>query len=137
MTPIRPARALRRSSTSMAAPIDEPPPQATSARAASCLRQRRVIDVLHEHGVGFARREHAHSLGGDRPAGQPLHRRAEAVGAAEHQMVETCFLEQILDRQSRAARHLGVGKARIFGIEDGLQARRQRKVCGVESCACT
>ena len=127
MTPTAPSRAPRCSSTAIAAPIDEPPPQATSARRRELSRQRHVIDVLHEHGVGLAGREHADRLGGHRPAGQPLHRGAEAVGAAKDEMVERRLVEQVLDR-GPAARHLGVGEARVFGVEDGLQTRRQREV---------
>ena len=90
-------------------------------------RQRHVIDVLHEQGVGLAGREDADRLGGHRPAGQPLHRGAEAIGAAIDQMVEPGLVEQALDRGA-PPRHLGVGKARIFGLVDRPQTRRQIEI---------
>jgi hypothetical protein len=34
-------------------------------------------------------------------------------------MIEACFAEQILDRAA-PPRHFGVGKARIFGLDNGL-----------------
>jgi hypothetical protein len=98
------------------------------------LRQRRVIDVLDEHGVGFARREHAHRFGGYRPAGEPLYRGAEAVGAAEHRMVEARLLEQILHRLA-SPRHFGIGKARILRLVDRAQALRQREAVGTAAFA--
>ena len=89
-------------------------------------RQRHVIDVLHEQCVELARREDADRLGGDRPAGEPLHRRAEPVGTAEDQVIEAGFAEQIRDRGA-AASHLGIAEARIFGLMDRPQMRRQGK----------
>ncbi len=80
-------------------------------------RLRRMIDVLHEQRVALARRQHADRLGGHRPLRQPLHRRAEAVGAAEQQMVALRLRQQLLDRGA-PARHLGVGKARNIGRDD-------------------
>src|SRR5665213_3734006 len=47
----------------------------------------RVIDPLHEQRVTLTGRKHADRLGGYRPLRQPLHRRAEAIGAAEDQMI--------------------------------------------------
>jgi hypothetical protein len=85
-------------------------------------RHRRMVDVLHEHRVRLAGGEHTDGLRGHRPAGQPLHRGAETVGATEYEIVEAGFAEQILDG-APPPRHFRVGKARVFGLHNGLQAR--------------
>jgi len=51
------------------------------------LRQRRMIDPLHEQRVALAWREHADRLHRRRPLGEPLHRRPGAVRPVEHEMV--------------------------------------------------
>ena len=90
-------------------------------------RQRHVIDVLHEQRVRLARRKYADRLGGHRPAGEPLHRRAEPIGAAEDQVIETGLSQQIFDRGA-AAGHLAGAKARVFGFVDSPQLRRRHEV---------
>ena len=72
-------RSPRRSTTA--------PPHATSASARKPARLRHMIVILHEQRIALARREHADRLRRHRPAGEPLHRRAEAVGAAEDEML--------------------------------------------------
>ena len=54
-------------------------------------RLRHMIVILHEQRIGLARRQHADRFRRHRPAGEPLHRRAEAVRAAEHQMIAAGF----------------------------------------------
>ena len=78
-----------------------------------------MVDVLHEHRVRLTGGEHADGFSGHRPAGQPLHGGAEAVGAAEYEVIEAGFAEQILDR-APPPRHFRIGKARIFGLHNGL-----------------
>jgi hypothetical protein len=86
-----------------------------------------VIDVLDEQRIGNVRRVHADRLGGHRPAGQPLHRRAEAIGAAIDQVIELEFGEEILD-SGAPPRHFSLAKTRIFRRQDGAQPRRQRQI---------
>ena len=69
-------------------------------------RERHVIVILHEQRIALARRQHADRFRRHRPAGEPLHRRAEAVGAAEHQMFASRLAEQRLDGAA-PPRHLG------------------------------
>jgi hypothetical protein len=57
------------------------------------LRQARVIDVLHEHGVPPPGREHADGFRRHRPLREPLHRRAGAVSATKYQMVRASLLQ--------------------------------------------
>ena len=89
-------------------------------------RQRRVIDVLQEQRVRLARRQHADRLRRHRPLREPLHRRAGAVGAVEHEMVAAGFRQHGFHRRA-PPRHLGVGEARILGVEQALQMRRKRR----------
>ena len=93
--------------------------------------ERHVIDVLDEQRVGFAGGEDAERLGRHRPARQPLHRGAEAVGTTEHQMVEAFRNQQILDRGA-APGHLAVAEARILRVNDVLQVRRKHQRGGLE-----
>ena len=88
-----------------------------------------MIDVLHEHGVGLVRREHADRFGGHRPAGEPLHGGAEAVGAAEDEMVGARFLEQVRDCGA-APRHFGIGEMRVLRLVDGAELRGQGEAAG-------
>ena len=95
------------------------------------LRQRRMIDPLHEQRVALARRKHADRLHRHRPLGEPLHRGSGAVRPVEYEMVAVRRGERRLDRDA-AARHLGRAVARIFRLHDRLEPRRQRRPrCGV------
>src|ERR1700682_5580444 len=85
-----------------------------------------MIEILNEKRVGAAGREDADRLRRHRPLRQPLHRRAEAVGAAEHQMVGARFGDKLFHCRP-SSRHLAVGKTRIFGFDDAAQMRRQRR----------
>src|SRR5207237_9923229 len=58
------------------------------------------------------------------PARDPLHDRARAVGAAEHEVVAPRLRQRRLDRGT-PARHLAFAEARIFGVNDTAQSRRQ------------
>ena len=80
-----------------------------------------MIDVLHEQGVGLAGREDADRFGGHRPAGQPLHRGAEAVGAAIDQVVEPGFVEQA----SIAVRRRAISASEKCGYSASWIARRR------------
>ena len=84
-------------------------------------RLRHMIVILHEQRIALARREHADRFRRHRPAGEPLHRGAEAVRAAEDEMLAAGLGQQPLDGAA-AARHLGPGKARVFGVENGAQS---------------
>src|SRR5450759_3337511 len=92
-------------------------------------RLRRVIDVLHKQRVALTRCVHADRLGGHRPLRQPLHRRAETVEPAEHEMIAFGFRQQHLDACA-PARHLGVGKARNLRCDDaGEMGRKRHEAC--------
>ena len=101
-------------------------------------RQRHMIDVLNEHGIGNVRCQHADRLGRHRPAGQPLHRRAEPIGPAIDQVIEFEFGKQRLDRAA-APRHFSRAKARIVGVQGRAQTRRQcqipRRSSGLVCCS--
>jgi hypothetical protein len=86
-----------------------------------------MIDVLHEHRVRPARREYANRFRGHRPAGQPLHRGAETVGAAIDQMIDT-GLQQQAGYSGTTALHLAVAEARIIRFMEGAQPRGQCKL---------
>jgi hypothetical protein len=79
-------------------------------RGGEPLRQRHVIDVLNEQRVGNIRGQDANCLGSHRPAGQPLHRRAEPIGAAIDQVIELELKKQGLDHTT-APRHFRRAKA--------------------------
>ena len=100
--------------------IEDCPPHATSAIGGEPPRLRHMVVILHEQRIGLARRQHADGFGRHRPAGEPLHRGAEAVGAAEHQMIAAGFAQQRLDGVA-APRHLAIGKARVFSLGDALE----------------
>ncbi len=93
------------------------------------LRQRHVVDVLDEQRVGPAGRQHADRLGGHRPAGQPLHRGAEAVGAAIDEVIEA-GLRQHGGDDGAPPPHLLVAEPRVFGLVNGPQRGRQHEAGG-------
>ena len=90
-----------------------------------CLR--RMIDVLHEQRIAFAWRENTDGLGRHRPLCQPLHHRAETVGAAEDQVIAPHLCEERRDGRA-SPQHFLVGEARILRFDDAREMRRKRHV---------
>src|SRR5215831_13302765 len=89
------------------------------------LRLWRMIDILHEKGVALAWREYPDGLGGDGPLREPLNDRTEPVGAAEKKMVAFGLRQQRFNGCA-PLRHLPFGKARVFGLNNARQVRRER-----------
>jgi hypothetical protein len=87
-------------------------------------RQRQMIEVLDEERIRPSGRQHAHRLGGDRPLGEPLHRRSGAVEAAIDEMIERVLRQHVFDGGAPPL-HLGGGKPRIFGFVNVLKMRRK------------